>query len=115
MHVCSFPALLQELEESKADLGVDSYGLSVTTLEEVFLAVSAAATAESKSRQPQPQVPAAAAAASEAQASPEEVRLNMSAPTQGFEAVKASTDACSRQLKVRKLVQNQIISCAEYV
>lgn len=49
---CRFPALLRELEDSKADLGVDSYGLEVTTLEEVFLAVSAAAAAENKAGQP---------------------------------------------------------------
>ena len=41
--VCRFPGLLQELEASKDALGVDSYGLAVTTLEEVFLTVSAQA------------------------------------------------------------------------
>ena len=49
---CRFPALLRELEDSKADLGVDSYGVEVTTLEEVFLAVSAAAAADAKAGQP---------------------------------------------------------------
>ena len=49
MH-CSLPGLLQDLEDSKADLGITSYGLSVTTLEEVFLAVSAAASEEAKAR-----------------------------------------------------------------
>ena len=38
--------MLQELEASKEELGVGSYGLAVTTLEEVFLAVSAQAAAE---------------------------------------------------------------------
>lgn len=41
---------MQDLEDSKADLGISSYGLSVTTLEEVFLAVSAAASEEAKAR-----------------------------------------------------------------
>jgi len=41
---------LQDLEETKADLGITSYGLSVTTLEEVFLAVSAAASEEAKAK-----------------------------------------------------------------
>ncbi|KAF8072728.1 Abca17 [Scenedesmus sp. PABB004] len=36
----AFPALLRELEARAAALGVSSYGLSVTTLEEVFLAVA---------------------------------------------------------------------------
>lgn len=35
-----FPALLRELEAKRQPLGVDSYGLSVTTLEEVFLRVT---------------------------------------------------------------------------
>ena len=47
---CSLPGLLQDLEDSKADLGITSYGLSVTTLEEVFLAVSAAASEEAKAK-----------------------------------------------------------------
>ena len=47
---CSLPGLLQDLEETKADLGITSYGLSVTTLEEVFLAVSAAASEEAKAK-----------------------------------------------------------------
>lgn len=38
-----FAAMLEDLEASRGDLGIDSYGLTVTTLEEVFLAVSAAA------------------------------------------------------------------------
>jgi hypothetical protein len=42
-HVCSFPGLLRDLEKEQRALGVDSYGLSVTTLEEVFLSVSAGA------------------------------------------------------------------------
>lgn len=41
---------MQDLEDSKADLGITSYGLSVTTLEEVFLAVSAAASEEAKAK-----------------------------------------------------------------
>ncbi len=40
-----FPALLRELEARKAGLGLSGFGLSVTTLEEVFLAVSAGAAA----------------------------------------------------------------------
>lgn len=48
--ICSLPGLLQDLEDSKADLGITSYGLSVTTLEEVFLAVSAAASEEAKAK-----------------------------------------------------------------
>ena len=47
---CRLPGLLQELEDSKAELGISSFGLSVTTLEEVFLAVSAAASEEAKAR-----------------------------------------------------------------
>lgn len=38
-----FPALLRELDSEKKPLGVRSYGLSVTTMEEVFLNVSRAA------------------------------------------------------------------------
>jgi len=41
----SFAPLLSELEGRKAELGVVSCGLSVTTLEEVFLKVSAGSTA----------------------------------------------------------------------
>ena len=40
-----FPDLLRELDREKATLGVRSYGLSVTTMEEVFLNVSQAAQA----------------------------------------------------------------------
>lgn len=36
----AFPALLGELDKSKDPLGVANYGLSVTTLEEVFLKVA---------------------------------------------------------------------------
>lgn len=43
--VCSFAALLTDLEEQKQELGVLSTGLSVTTLEEVFLKVSAGSEA----------------------------------------------------------------------
>ena len=39
---CRFGALLRDLEDRKGELGVTSYGLSSTTLEEVFLNVSAA-------------------------------------------------------------------------
>ena len=35
-----FPDLLRELESAKAELGVSGYGLSETTLEEVFLTVT---------------------------------------------------------------------------
>ena len=41
-----FPALLRELDDKRAQLYVDGYGISVTTLEEVFLAVTASAAAE---------------------------------------------------------------------
>ena len=41
----SFAALLSELDARKAELGVLSCGLSVTTLEEVFLKVSAGSEA----------------------------------------------------------------------
>ena len=41
----SFAALLTALEERKGELGVLSCGLSVTTLEEVFLKVSAGSEA----------------------------------------------------------------------
>lgn len=37
---CRFPAMLRELEASEAELGISSYGLAETTLEEVFLAVT---------------------------------------------------------------------------
>eukprot|EP00808_Paulinella_micropora_P009160 g5382.t1 len=40
----AFPALLIELDTRKQELGLDSYGLSVTTLEEVFLKVAEDAT-----------------------------------------------------------------------
>ena len=42
---CRFPDLLRELDRDRATLGVRSYGLSVTTMEEVFLNVSQAAQA----------------------------------------------------------------------
>ena len=48
---CSLPGLLQELEDSKEQLGITSYGLTVTTLEEVFLAVSAAASEDARAKQ----------------------------------------------------------------
>ena len=37
---CRFSGLLRELDADKAALGIQSYGLSSTTLEEVFLKVS---------------------------------------------------------------------------
>ncbi|KAK9828547.1 hypothetical protein WJX72_000707 [[Myrmecia] bisecta] len=40
----SFAELLRELDERKAELGIQGYGLAVTTLEEVFLRVSAGMT-----------------------------------------------------------------------
>ena len=40
-----FPDLLRELDRDRTTLGVRSYGLSVTTMEEVFLNVSQAAHA----------------------------------------------------------------------
>lgn len=56
----SFATLLSELEKRKAELGVLSCGLSVTTLEEVFLKVSAGSAAaldqKQAAAQSQPQV-----------------------------------------------------------
>ncbi len=56
----SFAALLTALEERKAELGVLSCGLSVTTLEEVFLKVSSGSSAALDQKQAaaysQPQV-----------------------------------------------------------
>ena len=47
-----FPPLLRELDSDKASLRVHSYGLSVTTMEEVFLNVArAAVTAAALRRQ----------------------------------------------------------------
>ena len=40
MCLCRFSELLRQLDDSKQRLGVASYGLAVTTLEEVFLKVS---------------------------------------------------------------------------
>ena len=40
MWLYRFPELLRQLDNSKQRLGVASYGLAVTTLEEVFLKVS---------------------------------------------------------------------------
>ena len=34
-----FPALLQELDANKQQLGISSYGIAITTLEDVFLKV----------------------------------------------------------------------------
>lgn len=48
---CSFAALLTDLEEQKQELGVLSTGLSVTTLEEVFLKVSAGSEAAMDQKQ----------------------------------------------------------------
>jgi hypothetical protein len=36
----AFPAMLRELEASEATLGVGSYGISITSMEEVFLALA---------------------------------------------------------------------------
>jgi ATP-binding cassette subfamily A (ABC1) protein 3 len=48
-----FPKMLRELDENKAQLGVINYGLSVTTLEEVFLRIGQnhAATVKEKATQ----------------------------------------------------------------
>ena len=35
--VAAFPAMFQELEESKDELGILGFGASVTTMEEVFM------------------------------------------------------------------------------
>lgn len=42
--MCSYPKLLRAVEDRKDDLGVLSYGLTCTTLEEVFLAASKGST-----------------------------------------------------------------------
>ena len=43
--VVSFPALLEALETRGAELRIQGYGVSLTTLEEVFLNIAAAAAA----------------------------------------------------------------------
>ena len=43
---CSYPKLLRAIEDAKGDLGVLSYGLTCTTLEEVFMAASKAGPAQ---------------------------------------------------------------------
>ena len=43
-----FPGLLRELQAKKAPLGVLSYGLSSTTLEEVFLKVASSGDSSSQ-------------------------------------------------------------------
>ena len=43
---CSYPKLLRAIEDAKGDLGVLSYGLTCTTLEEVFMAASKAGLAQ---------------------------------------------------------------------
>ena len=74
----SFAALLSELEGRKAELGVLSCGLSVTTLEEVFLKVSAGSAAALDQKQaavhsqPQPVSPASCFLAVYTSASPAE-------------------------------------------
>eukprot|EP01135_Chromosphaera_perkinsii_P008561 Nk52_evm3s1401 gene=Nk52_evmTU3s1401 len=45
-----FGPLLKELEDKKIDIGIDSYGLSLTTMEEVFLKVSDLAENEQNPR-----------------------------------------------------------------
>lgn len=45
-----YAALLRQLDAQKAELGVDSYGLSVTTLEEVFLNITSAVAAAAEER-----------------------------------------------------------------
>eukprot|EP00892_Ulva_mutabilis_P002745 jgi/Ulvmu1/12471/UM009_0123.1 len=47
--VTEFPNLLRGLEGSKDDLGIRSYGLSVTTLEEVFLRIASEMSPEAAS------------------------------------------------------------------
>ena len=65
----AFPPLLRALQQRGGELGVDSYGLSVTTLEEVFLRVSESAAAASAASAAAA-VAAAAAAAAAAVAAP---------------------------------------------
>eukprot|EP00457_Paulinella_chromatophora_P000227 gb/GEZN01000227.1/.p1 GENE.gb/GEZN01000227.1/~~gb/GEZN01000227.1/.p1 ORF type:complete len:1777 (-),score=227.45 gb/GEZN01000227.1/:107-5437(-) len=45
----AFPELLDEIEQQKSNLGLQSYGLSVTTLEEVFLKVASGAALDEAS------------------------------------------------------------------
>ena len=35
--VTLFPAMFEELDKKKADLGISGYGCSITTMEEVFI------------------------------------------------------------------------------
>lgn len=46
----SFPALFQELESRRAAFGIDSYGISATTMEEVFLRVGHGEAASQQER-----------------------------------------------------------------
>ncbi|GBP90839.1 ATP-binding cassette sub-family A member 3 [Eumeta japonica] len=48
-HVNTFPDLLKNLEDLKESLKIDSYGLSVTTLEEVFMSTGAENFAKTES------------------------------------------------------------------
>ena len=38
--ITKFPAMFDELDKGSAKLGIMSYGISITTLEEVFLKVA---------------------------------------------------------------------------
>jgi hypothetical protein len=90
------------LEEKRAELGVDSYGLAVTTLEEVFLAVSAAASAEAKPAQPGRDAYAAAAAASGGDADGDSVKVDLPMDDDGRTgAAKGSEHADTPLLTVR--------------
>lgn len=49
-NVPKFPAMLKDLEEKKESLGISSYGLTITSLEEVFMKAGAEDFVESKSK-----------------------------------------------------------------
>ena len=38
-----FPSLFSKLEATKADIGIESFGISITSLEEVFMKITAGA------------------------------------------------------------------------
>lgn len=85
--VFRFPSLLRALDSSKGEMGIRSYGISVTTMEEVFLHVSrqAAAKAAAAEKQAEESTPAS-------DISPVQVRTQLVCRAR----FRASTDAsCS--------------------
>ncbi len=48
-HLCRFAGMLRDIESQKSSLGVTAYGLSVTTMEEVFLRISEGSNPEPSS------------------------------------------------------------------